>query len=196
MKKRLIKLFLLMVLMVMLSACGGLRYSEVVPDAKDFHPKTIGVLPVNEGAYPEAKDMAGRIIADVLVKKGWFSRVVSAEEIKTRMGTDDDLEKVVKNYLTKLEKVSYSDPELSRKVGEINGIDALLVVSIDFWSYTTEKDDKVAKVGFGMDLVEAQSGTIIWTAGHHKVKKYKFFKPDLPKLAKSVSKKMISHMPH
>jgi len=31
---------------MILFGCGGIRYSQVAPNAKDFHPKKIGVLPV------------------------------------------------------------------------------------------------------------------------------------------------------
>ena len=37
-------------LTLMLVGCGGLRYAQVAPEAKDFHPQKIGVLPVDVGS--------------------------------------------------------------------------------------------------------------------------------------------------
>ncbi|MEA3470710.1 MAG: hypothetical protein U9R24_03230 [Thermodesulfobacteriota bacterium] len=195
-KKGLLSLITIIALTLVISSCGGIRYSRVTKGAGDFHPKSIGIIDVRAGGYPEAKGTTDEIATEVLSKKKWFSNVISEKKIRERMTSEDGVEDSVDEYLMKLEKVSYSDPELSRKIGEIYNIDALLVVTVDFWTYTTEGDDKVAKVGFSMDLVEAASGKIIWRAAHHKVKKYKIFKPDISKLAKSVSKKMITQMPH
>jgi hypothetical protein len=194
-KKGLSGLIIIIALTFVISSCGGIRYSKVMKGAEDFHPKSIGIIEVRAGGYPEVRGTADDIVTEVLSKKKWFSSVISEKKIQEKMTSDDGVKVVVDKYLMKLEKVSYSDPELSAKIGEIYTIDTLLVVTVDFWSYTTEGDDKVAKVGFSMDLVEAASGKIIWQAAHHKVKKYKFFKPDISKLAKSVSTKMITQMP-
>jgi hypothetical protein len=196
MKKGLSGLIIIIALTFVISSCGGIRYSRVMKGAEDFHPKSVGIIEVRAGGYPEAKGTADEIIAKVLSKEEWFSSVISEKKIRERMASEGGIKYIVDKYLMKLKKVSYSDPELSRKIGEIYAVDALLVVTVDFWAYTTEGDDKLAKVGFSMDLVEAASGRIIWRAAHHKVKKYKFFKPDISKLAKSVSSKMIAQMPH
>jgi hypothetical protein len=195
-KKGLSGLIIIIALTFVISSCGGIRYSRVMKGAEDFHPKSVGIIEVRAGGYPEAKGTADEIIAKVLSKEEWFSSVISEKKIRERMASEGGIKDIVDKYLMKLKKVSYSDPELSRKIGEIYAVDALLVVTVDFWAYTTEGDDKLAKVGFSMDLVEAASGRIIWRAAHHKVKKYKFFKPDISKLAKSVSSKMIAQMPH
>jgi hypothetical protein len=195
-KKGFLGLIIIIALTFVLSSCGGIRYSKTMKGAEDFHPKSVGIIEVRAGGYPEVKGTADEIVTEVLSEKKWFSKVISEKIIQEKMASDDGVKDIVDKYLMKLEKVSYSDPELSRKIGEIYAVDALLVVTVDFWTYTTEGDDKVAKGGFSMDLVEAASGRIIWKAAHHKVKKYKFFEPDLSKLAKSISKKMITQMPH
>jgi len=194
-KKGLSGLIIIIALTFVLSSCGGIRYSKAMKGAEDFHPKSVGIIEIRLGGYPEVRGTADTIVTKVLSKKKWFSNVISEKMIQEKVTSDDGVKAIVGNYLMKFEKVNYSDPELSLKIGEIYAIDALLVVTVDFWTYTTEGDDKVAKVGFSMDLVEAASGKIIWTAAHHKVKKYKFFKPDISKLAKSVCSKMITQMP-
>ncbi len=194
--KTFVKVSFLVVMAAMLLACGGLRYSQVAPDAKDFKPKTIGVLPVNVGAYEEARSVADQIISGVLVKKGWFSNVLSPVKTKSQMDHNNKLRDMVVDYLTKLETVNFSDPERSKEIGESYGMEAFLVVNVDFWNYTVEGGDKVAKVGFSMDLVEAQTGKILWKAGHHEVEDYWLMKPDLSKLAQKVAGMMIDAMPH
>jgi len=196
MHKTFLKPTFLVLMAVMLSACGGLRYSQVAPDAQNFKPKSIGVLPVNVGAYEEARGAADQIISGVLVKKGWFANVVSPGKMKSRMDHSSELRNMIIDYLTKLGTVNFSDPELSKRIGESHQMEAFLVVNIDFWNYTVEGSDKVAKVGFSIDLVEAKTGKIVWKAGHHEVEDYWLMKPDLSKLAKKVAGMMIDEMPH
>lgn len=189
-------LYFSVLIVIMLFGCEGIRYSHVAPDAKDFHPEKIGVLSVDVGIYEEARGVIDQIIAGVLVKKGWFADVVTSDTVKSRMESDDDLRKAVFDYIAKLKTVNFSDPDLSRNIGEAYQIDAFLVINVNFWNYTVEGADKVAKVGLGMKLVEAETGNIIWKAGHHVAKDYWFVKPDLPDVAKGLVKEMIGHMPH
>lgn len=183
-------------IVIVLFGCGGIRYSQVTPNAKDFHPKKIGVLPVDVGAFEESRGVIDQIVAGVLVNKGWFSDVVAPDMINNRMQSDDELRKTVTDYLAKLKTVNFSDADLSMKIGKAYDIDAFLIVNVDYWHYTVEGEDKVAKVGLGMKLVEAETGNIIWKAGHHMAEDYWFVKPDLPDVAESLVKEMFDHMPH
>ena len=85
---------------------------------------------------------------------------------------------------------------MSKKIGELAKVDAFLLVSVDEWDYTVEKDEKVAKVGMTMKLYEASTGKLMWKAGHDITESYMFIKPDLPKVARDVVRKMIVFMPH
>jgi hypothetical protein len=183
-------------LALMLFGCGGLRYSQVAPEAKDFHPKTIGVLPVDVGTYEEARGVIDQIAAGVLVDKRWFTDVVAADTISNQIKSNDELQKVVFDYLSKLKTVNFSDPELSRKIGELSKIEAFLVINVDYWNYTKENDKKVAKVGIGIKMIDAGTGNILWKAGHHEAEDYMLIRPKLPDVAKDLIKKMISEMPH
>jgi hypothetical protein len=186
----------LIFLALMLFGCGGLRYSQVAPEAKDFHPKKIGVLPVDVGSYEEARGVIDQIIAGVLVDKQWFTDVVAADAINNQLQSNEELRKAVFDYLAKLKTVNFSDLELSKKIGELSKIEAFLVVNVDYWNYTKENDEKVAKVGIGIKMIDAGTGKILWKAGHHEAEDYMLFKPKLPDVAKNLIKKMISEMPH
>jgi hypothetical protein len=179
-----------------LAACGGLRYSQVDADAKNFHPKRIGVLPIDVGTYEEARGTADLIVAGVLAEKKWFDDVVAADTMKGLLVSNEEFRQAVLDYTTKLKTVNYSDADLSRKIGEIAKVDAFLVVNIDYWFYTKENDKKIGKVGLGVKMVEASTGKMMWKAGHHLDEGYSLFKPALPDVARKLAKQLLDEMPH
>ncbi len=184
------------ILLLGLLGCGGLRYSHVAPEAKDFHPQGIAVLPADTTAFPEAKGSIDRVFAEVLVEQKWFTSVVGGEEIGRRLATDAELGQTVTEYLAKLRNVSYSDPELSGRIGALTRSDALLLVRVDYWNYTTVGDTKVGKVGISITMIEAKTGKTIWRAVHNRASDYMIIKPDLPDVARGLVREMIGHMPH
>jgi len=183
-------------LILILSGCGGLRYSQVDPEAKNFHPKRVGVLPVDVGAYEEARGAVDLVIAGVLIEKGWFSDVVAGDVINRQIQSNEELRKVVNDYTAKLKAVNFSDSQLSIRIGELCSVDAFLVVSLDYWNYATENTDKVGRVGLGIKMIDAATGRVLWKAGHSKAEKYWLVKPELPDVAKALAKEMIAEMPH
>lgn len=184
-------LFLLAVM-----GCGGLRYSQVAPEAKDFRPKNVGVLPADVGTYEEARGVLDDIVAGELVKRKWFETVATGHTVSRQYTVNDELRRVVMDYLAKLKAVNFSDPEMSRKIGELVQVNAFLIVNLDYWQYTTEDGDKVAKVGMGLKFIDAASGVIMWKASHHETEKYRWVKPELAKVAKKLTAVMIDEMPH
>jgi hypothetical protein len=194
--KRSVGAMLALFLVLLLAGCGGLLYSQAAPEARDFHPQRIGILPVDVGPYENARGVADSVVAAVLVDKKWFSDVVAADSINRQIQANEELRKAVLEYLTKLKTVNFSDPVLSRRIGELCRVDAILVVNVDYWSYTTEDEKKVGKVGLGVKMVEAATGKIMWKAGHNEASRYYMIKPDLKDVAESLFKTMIGEMPH
>jgi hypothetical protein len=186
----------LAVLLLSIPGCGGLRYSQVSPEAKDFHPRRIAVLPADATIFPEAKGVIDRLFAEVLNESGWFSSVVGGETFGRRLETDAELQQVAAEYLAKLDKVSYSDPALSGRIGVLTDAEALLLVRVDYWNYATEKDTKVGKVSISITMIEANTGKTVWTAVHQRLSDYVIIKPDLPNVARDLIREMIGHMPH
>ena len=176
--------------------CGGLRFSEISPDARDFHPRRIAVLPADTTAFAEAKGVVDRLFAEALIERQWFSDVVGGEAVGRRMESDEAFRKVVAGYLAKRANVSFSDPELSGMIGGLTGADAFLLVRVDYWNYTTENDKKLAKVSLSITMVEAKTGKALWMASHHKISEYLIIRPDLPDVAKDLIREMIGYMPH
>jgi len=195
MYRRCVFLVLSFLLALSVTGCGGLRYNVVLPEARGFHPGRIVVLPVGVGSYAEAQGIIDQAVVDALIEKEWFSRVVSADTLMKQSGTNQELRDAVTAYLEKLEKLNYSDPELSRKIGGISQADALLIVSLDYWNYIKEGDTKVAKVGLGIRMADAATGKLVWEARHIRAEKYLVIRPGLPDVAKSLTKEMARYMP-
>lgn len=181
---------------LMIMGCGGLRYSQVAPEAKDIHPKRIGVLPVDVGTYEEARGVIDETIAGDLVKRKWFQDVVAADTIGRQFLANEELRKIVLDYVAKLKTVNFSDPELSKKIGAMAQIDAFVVVNLDYWQYTMENKEKLAKVGIGIKMIDVNTGTVLWKASHHENETYMWIKPELAKVAKKLVSVMIDEMPH
>jgi len=184
------------VIMIILACGGSLRYVERDPDLPDFHPRSIGVLPVDAGGYDEARGIVEELVSAALTNKDWFAAVLPAATLKARLQGDQVLQQAVNDYLAKLKTVNYSDPALSMKIGAALNMDAFLVVTVDSWSYAVENKEKVARAGLSMRLIDAQTGKTAWRAGHDVVKEYTFLKPELKDLAKNVVETMIGAMPH
>ncbi|MBM4314977.1 MAG: hypothetical protein FJ122_13825 [Deltaproteobacteria bacterium] len=186
---------ILAVLLLSIPGCGGLRYSQVSPEAKDFHPRRIAVLPADATTFPEAKGTVDRLFTELLSERGWFSSVVGGETLKRRLETDAELRQTASDYLAKLDKVSFSDPALSSRIGALIDAEALLLVRVDYWNYTTEQDKKVGKVSLSIVMIEAKTGKTVWTAIHHRISDYLIIKPDLSDMARGLIREMIGYMP-
>jgi len=192
---------LLTAVILSIIACGGpILYADRDPDMKDFHPRSIGLLYTDVGTYGEARAVIDEIIIASLVNKRWFATVLPADTMKNQLKNDQELQKTVADYLLKLNTVNYSDPALSKQIGDSLKIEAFLIVTVDSWNYAVEQKEKVpqdvAKAGLSMKLIEAETGRIAWKAGHNIVKEYTFLKPDLKDIGKSVVNAMIDAMPH
>ena len=198
MRKKLFVKCILMIFILATIACTGLRFSQLAPEAKDFHPQKIAVFPVemlNSEGTKGAREIVEQIIAGSLAEKKWFANIMDTESLNKQIRDNQELSKVMTEYLSKL-RIPFSDPDLSKKIGELAKVDAFLMVNVDEWEYTVEKDEKVAKVGMTMQLYEASTGKLMWKAGYDIKESYILIKPALPKVARDVVRKMISSMPH
>ncbi len=184
------------VVAALLAACGGgIRHSFTAPEAKDLRLQTIAVLPGEAGPYKEAGPAMDDIVAREIQESRDFRRVVSPGQVRAAAASDSRLRRDLQDFQAKLAMVNFSDPELSRRLGEAFQVEALLLTGVDRWDYGTEGDDKVARVGLHMRLIQAGSGRVLWTANHLIADSYVLRKPDLPEVAGRVARAMIGHMP-
>ena len=124
-----------------------------------------------------------------------FSRVVSEKALIRQTGMSRELQEAIPAYLGKLDKLNNSVPELTRKIGELSQVDALLIVSLDFWNYTRDADTKIAKVGLGMRMANVETGALVWEARHFTAERFLVIKPELADIAISLTKEMAGYMP-
>lgn len=195
MKKYVVGFFLLVAVLNIL-ACGGLRFSQLDPAAKDYHPKRIAVFPADVGTYEEARNSIDQVVPGVLMDKKWFTDIVDTASLTRQIVSNEELRKSMTDYVSKFQTLNYSDPALSKKIGELTQTDAFLLVAVDYWNYTVEKDKKIAKVSIGLKLIDAETGKIMWKAGHHLAESYMLLKPELSDVARSVVKDMVAEIPH
>lgn len=184
-----------MLLILLLVGCGGIRFSHTDPEAEGFHPQAVALLALDVTGSEESREALDRIIAGELVEGSRFKSFFSNQQVQILLRENEPLRKATTAYLAKLKAVNFSDSDLSKKIGELAGFDAFLLVNVDYWYYTQEGDKNVAKVGLGMKLINAATGAVTWKAGHDLAEKYVFIKPELSKVARDVVRQMFRAMP-
>lgn len=195
-RKPLMKL-VLMFLLLATFACGELRYAYLAPEAKDFHPKRIAVFPIEVWNHKEmdARTTVEQIVAGSLVERKSFDFVMDAETLRKRLADNDGLQNAVNDFFSKLRLVNFPDSALSRKIGEAAGIDSFLLVFVDEWKYIVEGDKKSAQVALTMEVYDVSTGKLMWKGSEIANNDYVIIKPELPKIARDVVRKMIKHIP-
>lgn len=178
------------------AGCAGINFSQVSPDAKDFHPKTIAVLPAIVGGYEPARDIIDIVVSQSLSKTGWYDNIADAVTIKTRVSSSPELAANIGNYIQQLNTLGVSEPTLTAKLRESLQTDALFLVYVTSWGYGRLEGNKVARVGLGVRLIDASKGTVIWKANHELIEEYWVIKPDLDKMADKLMKLLLKEMPH
>ena len=183
-----------MLLILMLGGCGGIRFSQIAPEAEGFHPQTLALLALDVVGVEESREALDRIIAGELSDERQFKSFLSYQMMQRLLQENEPLRKITTAYLAKLKAVNFSDSDLSNKIGELAGVDAFLLINVDYWYYTQEADKNVAKVGLSMKLINAATGVVIWKAGHDLAEKYVIMKPELRSVARDVVRQMLRAM--
>ena len=188
----------IIILMVVLgfSGCANVNFSMLGPGAKDFHPKTIAVLPPTVGEREAARGMVDAIVSKGLAKRGWFENVVDAATINAQVENSPDVASDLTAYIERINTLGVSDPTLAAKLRDTLKADALFLTYVTAWDYGRVEGSKVGRVGLGVKLVDASTGTVIWKANHDKVEDYWFFKPKLGKMAEELLDMLLKEMPH
>lgn len=178
-----------------LAGCTSINFSQVSPDAKDFHPKTIAVLPATVGQYESARDVIDTIVSQSLVKTGWYENIVDAVSIKAQVSSSPELAANIGNYIQQLNTLGMSEPVLTAKLRESLHTDALFLVYVTSWGYGRLEGNKVARVGLGVKLVNVSKGTITWKANHEFIEEYWVFRPTLEIMAEKLMALLLKEMP-
>lgn len=187
---------IMFVLIAALAGCAGLNFSQTSPEAKDFHPKTIAVLPATIGEHESARDVAEAVVAKKLSESMWYEAVVDSAAVKKMITESKELGDNVQNYIQQVNTLGTSDAALTQKLRDGLQVDALLLTSVTAWEYGRMEGNKVAKAGLGLKLVDAATGVIVWKANHELIDEYLAVKPSLDRLAEKLMKRLMKEMPH
>jgi hypothetical protein len=198
MERKLFLKFIITILILFTVACGELRFSRSAPEVKNFHPRRIALFPMEIWNHKEmdSRSVVEQIVAGSLVEKKLFAHVTDVESFQKQILASEELRNTKKEYFSKLQLLTFSDPELSKKIGELAEIDAFLLLSVDEWKYKVEGDKKTAQVGLTMEMYDVSTGKLMWKAHHAITNDYLLIKPELPEIARDVARKMIDYMPH
>ncbi len=185
------KLIALMAVLL-LAGCSELNYCQTF--IQDYKCKAIAVFPIETGVNADSVGVIDKVIAEALSNRG-FEKVVTTASLKSQVEANPELKAAFDGYISKLKAVSYSDPELSSRIGRVLGVESFLLCTVDQWAYLVENEDKLARVGMGMRLIDARTGKDVWTSAHYISEKYVLLKPELSAVARKLAGKMLSDMP-
>ena len=179
-------------------ACSGLNFSQLAPEAIDFHPQRIAVFPIEVWNHKEydSRAVVEQIVAGLLIRKKMFTNVTDVENLQKEVLANEELRKAKDVYISKLRQLAFSDPDLSRKIGKLIEVDAFLFLSVDEWKYTAQGDKKMAQVKLSMEMYDIATGKLMWKASHAVTNDFVLIKPELTDIARDVVDKMIYYMPH
>lgn len=186
---------LLFLFALILSGCAGVNFSQVNPEAKDFHPKTIAVMPATVGEYESSRDIIEQVISSSLLKTGYFENVVDSTSIKTQVAGSTELANDVSSFIQKLNTIGVADTEAASRIKTMVNTEALFLTYVTSWGYGRSEGNKVARVGLGVKLVNAANGQLVWKANHEVTEDYTIMKPNLSDMAKDVMSVLIKEMP-
>ena len=190
------KLLFLLSIGALVTGCAGINYSYVSPEAHDFHPETIAVLPVIVGNYEAAAGVADNAVSQALVETGLFANIIDASSLKDQLSASRNLSSDVSDYVQKLNTIGISDKELAKKIAATLEVDALFLTCVTSWGYGRLGGNKVGRAGLVVKLICGKSGVIMWKANHEEVEEYWFIKPNLVELSGKVLGSLLVEMPH
>lgn len=192
--KKIITAFLF-VIASFLAGCGGLNFSQVSPDAKDFSPSAVAVLPATVGEFESSRSTIDDLVSRKLLETGLFEEVKESAAIKNQVSGSAEIASSMEGYIQRLNTLGLSDAAVSAKLKDALHADAFFLTYVTAWGYGRQGGDKVARVGLGIRLINPSNGSIVWKANHELVEEYWMIKPDLGKLAEKLLSEMFEEMP-
>lgn len=189
------KKILLILFVAVLSGCAGVNFSQVNPEAKDFHPRSIAVMPATVGEYESSRDIVEQVVSSRLLKTGYFENVVDSTSVKTQVAGSAELANDISSFIQKLNTIGVSDKEAISRIKTSVNTEAVFLTYVTSWGYGRSEGNKVARVGLGVKLVNADNGQLVWKANHEITEDYTIMKPDLNDMAEDVLEVLIKEMP-
>lgn len=160
-----------------------------------FRPQAIAVLPPMASQYDNAREDIQEVLSNALNRTANIERVVSPENVTDIFQASKEAFDALVFYFSRLEMTGQSDKDSAVKLGKSLNVDSFLVVRVNSWEYMRKEGDNVARVGLGLRLVDATTGTTVWKARHERSISYMFYRPNLKDVAKELVAEMIQVMP-
>jgi hypothetical protein len=182
-------------LILFIAGCGGLQEVWEGPGARMFRPQAIAVLPPMASQYDNAREDIQEVLSNALNRTANIERVVSPENVTDIFQASKEAFDALVFYFSRLEMTGQSDKDSAVKLGKSLNVDSFLVVRVNSWEYMRKEGDNVARVGLGLRLVDATTGTTVWKARHERSISYMFYRPNLKDVAKELVAEMIQVMP-
>lgn len=188
-------LLLVLFTAVSLSGCGGLNFSQTSPEAKDFSPSSVAVLPATVGEHESSRSIIDEAVSKKLKETGAFEAVTDGSEVAQKLASSAEVANSMEGYIQKLNTLGISDAAASAKLGDSLQTDALFLTYVTSWGYGRQEGNKIARVGLGIRLVNASTGTVVWKANHELTEEYWMIKPDLAGLSEKLLSIMLKEIP-
>lgn len=181
---------------MLLSSCGGIDVNRSFIGVDRFHPQKIVVLPIRVGSYDMSREIVEYFVARKLAATGWYKDVVDSQMVQSRLSESPVLLRDVSDFVVSFNTLGVSNRLLAQKLGEVFQAQALLLVNVNDWGYGRVEGEKAAKVGLTLNVVDSNSGDLIWKGSHRLVEEYMIFRPNLDDICEKLVVMMIEEMPH
>lgn len=183
---------ILIVFTAALVGCGAGSFFQTSPDGGERSWRKVAVFPAEAGGNAEA----GAAVEAALVELMTANKLeVTMPPVLSAKLSARDLQRTVGDYTRKLYILNFSDPELSKQIGEALEIDAFVLPKVEYWGYSKKEGDKdIAKIGIGLILIEAKTGRVLWRGVKYETREYLLLKPPLAGVARDLLKKMVNEM--
>lgn len=186
---------LAIMLMALLTGCGGLQEAWEGPGASAFRPSSIAVLPPIIGALEGSREITHEVVTAGLKKSHRYAVVMDQEQVNDFLINSNDLRETFAKLLSTLESTGLSEQEAAVKLGKAFKVESLLVVRVNSWEYRRSEGENAARVGLSLRLIDTKHGAIVWKGRHERSKTYMFFKPNLKDMATELTEYMIKYIP-
>ena len=131
---------------IAIAGCGGINYSQLSPEADNFHPTSIAIFPATVGEHEAARGIVETVLSKKMVEGDLFENVVDSMTIKTRLKSSTVFANDMQAYIQKLNALGVSDPTIVAQLQDTLKTDAFFLTYITSWGYGRLEGNKVAKV--------------------------------------------------
>ncbi|MBM3273932.1 MAG: hypothetical protein FJZ00_02175 [Candidatus Sericytochromatia bacterium] len=183
----------------------GLRIREAAPPGapppEAAIVKTAALLPLlNRTEFKEAPIIVGKALVDAISARAPFA-LIRPEEVPGRIAPLYELG-VVPRFISDVDEGARTSPEVARLVGQGLKADAVMVANVTFFQQYVDHlpDGKpgeayVTIVGGEIHLIDAKTGTALWSAAKVRKDRAALGFPSLEGTAQALAADLVATLP-